>query len=346
MKLSLVYTGMAERLGTVSSSSAPRRTWLTLNHTALQTAISLADYEADEKGKEVVTIKRTHLERIVAISASFQKYIASMYNNKPDAFIAKKNKLRNDYYKETPISGRKQDHVTEEEEEIFTSTTRAPGRDSRKSGEDDEEDIQQRNPNGHKANVKRSSRAASTDRAIVLRSRSGQPKQLPSRMMTTADEDSERAAPKARRRTKQFSRSEEEESDEEALKTKNRSKQAPRSEEEGDSEGYVLSKTKKTAKGPAKLFRDETPEEEESLKPSRLSRTSTTAIRSRETDIDEEDEEVLEQETPRLTDHNQRTSRSYTGNGKRNDSESRSPGWPRRDAARRRQPAISEGEKE
>ncbi len=306
----------------------------------MQTAISLADYEAEDEGKDIVTIKRTHLERIVAMSANFQEYIGSLRHNKSDSFIAKKKQLRNDFYKETPINGRKLGYHAEEDN-VVVSRTKMKGRDERRYPDEDDEDIQERTSNTRKANTKMSSRADSTDRDSVLLSRSQQSKQKPWRSITMLDEESEEAAPKTRRGTKRLPGLEGDGSEQEMPRPKNRSQPVSRLEGE-DSQEALAPKTKKPAGKSAQLVRDDTAAEEAFLKPSRLSRTSTRAVMSRE---EEEDEEELVRKTPRTASHTTRATRSLYGNARRNASNSRSPA-PLKKRMTRTRTAISENEDE
>lgn len=306
----------------------------------MQTAISLADYEAEEEGKDIVTIKRTHLERIVAMSANFQEYIGSLRHNKSDSFVAKKRQLRNDFYKETPINGRKPSHRTEKDN-LVTRRTQMKGRDGRRYPNEDDGDTQERTPNTRKTSTKMSSRAGSTDRDSVLRSRSQQSKEKPWRMMTMLDEESEEAAPKTRRGTRRLLGSEEDGSEQEVHKPKNTKQPVSRLEEE-DSQEALAPKTKKPAGKSAQLIRDEAVVEERSLKPSRLSRMSTRAVISRE---EEEDEEEWDRTTPQTANHTARATRSVYGNARRNASNSRSPA-PLKKRMTRTRAAVSENEDE
>ena len=69
---------------------------------ALQTALSLAEFQAEKEKKEVVTIRIAHLRQVVKLSASFKKYIASMHRNQSDSQIARREGLRNDSYGDPP----------------------------------------------------------------------------------------------------------------------------------------------------------------------------------------------------------------------------------------------------
>ena len=71
---------------------------------ALQTALSLAEFEAEKGQQDTITITKAHLKQIVQLSADFKRYIASMHGNKTDAQIAKRDGLRNDSYGDPPSS--------------------------------------------------------------------------------------------------------------------------------------------------------------------------------------------------------------------------------------------------
>ena len=161
--------------------------------------MSLAEFEAEEKGKDVVTIKSSHLEQIVELSTSFQRYIASMHHNKSDSYVAKQKRLRNDFYHDTPSTKSEKNTfakskylIPEEDEEMPKTRTRE--KNARNAAREQDYDEYER-PKARKASAKKSDRALSEDDEDLPRSRS---KLLNgrSRQPATIEEESEEEPPR------------------------------------------------------------------------------------------------------------------------------------------------------
>jgi len=65
---------------------------------AFQTAVALAEYEANKEGQEVVTLKEKHLRSVVRMSRSFKDYLFSTHKNQDMAKRARVNEWRNDSF--------------------------------------------------------------------------------------------------------------------------------------------------------------------------------------------------------------------------------------------------------
>ena len=128
--------------------------------TALQTALSLAEFEAEKEGHDTITIKRAHLKQVVELSTDFKRYIASMHGNKTDAQIAKREGLRNDSFGDPPRKQQKkkmsQGYIDrDKEDDPPASKVRANA--SKKRVEDDYEK-EERGKLVHKRNTKKGSK--------------------------------------------------------------------------------------------------------------------------------------------------------------------------------------------
>ena len=128
--------------------------------TALQTARSLAEFQAEKKRQDTITIKKEHLKQVVQLSAEFKRYIASMHGNKTDAQIAKREGLRNDSYGDPPRKQQKKmfkDHYDPDEaDDLLTSKARA--KVSKKSLVDVDYEEEERGKSFQKRSVKKASK--------------------------------------------------------------------------------------------------------------------------------------------------------------------------------------------
>ena len=159
--------------------------------------MSLAEFEAEEKGKDTITIKSRHLERIVALSASFQRYIKSMHGNRSDSYVAKQKRLRNDFYKDTPsmnvgIKSLKTSRYLPPMVDEETSRVRARGRTLDDAEEVELEDQRLRSRDGK---LKQHRRTISESDDDLNQSRSKQPAHR-SRQIASIEEESETEMPK------------------------------------------------------------------------------------------------------------------------------------------------------
>lgn len=260
--------------------------------------MSLAEFEAEDKGKDIVKIKSTHLRRIVTLSASFQRYIMSMHRNKSDSYVAKQKKLRNDYYEDDPFRGsgkntigKSKDLIPEVDEEAPRTKTRA--RDPRGTEDEELEDRKLRHRNGK---VKQNSRAIFEDDEDVRRPRSKQPIQS-SRHIAPIENDTEEEAPKLKKSIRRGQRLEEEESEDTGVPIRRKPARKPARE--------------------ASVVRDE--EEEEPPKSTRLARKPAKAVPVHEEE--EEEEELL----PRTTRPTKRSTMTFEDDERYISRESRSP---------------------
>ncbi|KAL8775355.1 MAG: hypothetical protein Q9209_000363 [Squamulea sp. 1 TL-2023] len=239
---------------------------------ALQTAMSLAEYESEEKGQDSVRIKRTHLERVVKLSGSFQEYIASMHRGRTDSYVAKKKQLRNDFYHEEHTQrpekntiGKLKNLRPQDDEETPMVNGARSGRKFRDEEEDEEEEPKLRT---RKCNAQRTRTGIPEDEDELPRSRSKQSTQRSRLRAPREEEESEEDLPKPRsKQPKQRSRHavpmEEEESEEvtPATKPKRTTKRATNLEEEEESEEVApTTKPKRTTK---RAIHPEEEEEEE-----------------------------------------------------------------------------------
>lgn len=65
---------------------------------AFQTAVALAEYEANKDGAEVVTLKDRHLKSVVKMSKSFKEYLRSTHKNQDASKRARMFEWRNDNF--------------------------------------------------------------------------------------------------------------------------------------------------------------------------------------------------------------------------------------------------------
>ena len=203
---------------------------------AFQTAISLAEFDAEEDGEELVTVRKEHLEKVVHLSAHFQDYLATMHRGKSESEIAKKRGLRNDSYGEAP-KGR-------DKKPLFRNKV-----DEDKDEDEDEEDDRQRRK-ANKASRQKSNRRKDTDEdsGEGASRKTGRGKK-PIRHSNSDDEESEVAHPKNPKKPKKPQGSDEES---EVAHPKNPKKpKKPRGSDEDEdkvSESNLVSKPSKSKK--------------------------------------------------------------------------------------------------
>lgn len=65
---------------------------------AFQTAVALAEYEANKDGAEIVTLKDRHLKSVVKMSKSFKEYLRSTHKNQDSSKRARMFEWRNDNF--------------------------------------------------------------------------------------------------------------------------------------------------------------------------------------------------------------------------------------------------------
>lgn len=65
---------------------------------AFQTAVALAEYEANKDGAEFVTLKDRHLKSVVKMSKSFKEYLRSTHKNLDSSRRARINEWRDDNF--------------------------------------------------------------------------------------------------------------------------------------------------------------------------------------------------------------------------------------------------------
>ena len=178
---------------------------------ALQTALSLAEFQAENEKKEVVTIKIDHLRQVVELSASFKKYIASMHRNQSDSQIARKEGLRNDSYGDPPSRRPRKNMFRDrydegEQDEMHVS--RAKTRDRREVVEREYVEVDERPRAPAKRTVKKPSRPVEEDdeEEVPEEEGEGEPPARGSRKLIERSEDEdEDAEPKPRNRYRKSS---------------------------------------------------------------------------------------------------------------------------------------------
>lgn len=85
-----------------------RRQLICISFAAFQTAVTLASFEARQKGKIVPKVTEGHFAQIVDMSSAFKKYMHSTLGDN-DAQNAYRARLRDDTFKLVPVSGLNRD---------------------------------------------------------------------------------------------------------------------------------------------------------------------------------------------------------------------------------------------
>ena len=69
---------------------------------AFQTAVTLASFEAKQRGEETPEVTENHLSQVVEMSCNFKKYMKSALQSN-DADLAFRARLRNDKFQLVPL---------------------------------------------------------------------------------------------------------------------------------------------------------------------------------------------------------------------------------------------------
>lgn len=218
---------------------------------AFQTAISLAEVDAEEDGEELVTVRKEHFEKVVHLSAHFQRYLVTMHKGMSESEMAKRRGLRNDAFDDMPKKGKTKQQLfqnrfveSEEEEE-----------DEEGEEEDEEEDKNPRRKgdrNYKPATVRSKDVEENSEEDLRKKSMKGR-----KAVRYAADEESEEEPPRKPTKGKKSTRPEDEESDEKPTAKPTKSKTPVESEDEEDKRP----KAKKLPKKPTRAASDDDSEE-------------------------------------------------------------------------------------
>lgn len=218
---------------------------------AFQTAISLAEVDAEEDGEELVTVRKEHFEKVVHLSAHFQRYLVTMHKGMSESEMAKRRGLRNDAFDDMPKKGKTKQQLfrnrfveSEEEEE-----------DEEGEEEDEEEDKNPRRKgdrNYKPATVRSKDVGENSEEDLRKKSMKGK-----KAVRYAADEESEEEPPRKPTKGKKSTRPEDEESDEKPTAKPTKSKNPVDSEDEEDQRP----KAKKLPKKPTRAASDDDSEE-------------------------------------------------------------------------------------
>ncbi len=218
---------------------------------AFQTAISLAEVDAEEDGDELVTVRKEHFEKVVHLSAHFQRYLVTMHKGMSESEMAKRRGLRNDAFDDMPKKGKTKQQLfrnrfveSEEEEE-----------DEEGEEEDEEEDKNPRREgdrNYKPATVRSKDVEENSEEDLRKKSKKGK-----KAVRYAADEESEEEPPRKPTKGKKSTRPEDEESDEKPTAKPSKSKNPVDSEDEEDKRP----KAKKPPKKPTRAASDDDSEE-------------------------------------------------------------------------------------
>lgn len=236
--------------------------------------ISLAEVDAEEDGEELVTVRKEHLEKVVHLSAHFQRYLVTMHKGMSDSEMAKRRGLRNDAFDEMPKKGKTKQQlfrnrfVQSEEEEDDDK-----GEDK---GEDEDKNPRRKGDRSYRPGTVRS-KDVEENSEEDLRKKSMKGKKA---VRYAADEESEEEPPRKPTKNKKSVRSQDEESAEQLPRkpTKNKKIARPKDEESDDKttakptknknpvepedERAERPKTKKLPKKPTRASSDDDSEEE------------------------------------------------------------------------------------
>lgn len=224
--------------------------------------MSLTEFEAEEDESTEIKITIAHLKRIVELSSNFQKYIASMHRYKSDAYVARRNQLRNDYYRETPVRkvaekpDRSRDVGVDDDEKVSRGKT-TKGRNGKNTLVDEDQEDTDRRSKARINGTRTALREISEEEIELPRSRGQQPKQKGRWKSTPGEDESEEEARRLRRARRRIVQSEEEEEESEAVEIQ----------------------IKKPGRTPRSVYQDDDEQEEEVLrsnKPSRVPARSKT----------------------------------------------------------------------
>ena len=179
--------------------------------------MSLAEFEAEDRGEDTVRIKSKHLKRIVALSASFQRYIKSMPGNKSDSYVAKQKRLRNDFYKDTPSVNPETNTAKRSKYLLPIANEESPRAKAKgRTFEVAEEvELEEQRLGSRDGKLKQHRRTISGSDDDLNRSRSKQPAYR-SRQIASIEEESETEMPKLVQGSRHTQRFQEEEVSEEA----------------------------------------------------------------------------------------------------------------------------------
>lgn len=215
---------------------------------AFQTAISLAEVDAEEDGEELVTVRKEHFEKVVHLSAHFQRYLVTMHKGMSESEMAKRRGLRNDAFDDMPKKGKTKQQLfrnrfveSEEEEE-----------DEEGEEEDEEEDKNPRREgdrNYKPATVRSKDVEENSEEDLRKKSKKGK-----KAVRYAADEEE---PPRKPTKGKKSARPEDEESDEKPTAKPSKSKNPVDSEDEEDKRP----KAKKPPKKPTRATSDDDSEE-------------------------------------------------------------------------------------
>ncbi len=215
---------------------------------AFQTAISLAEVDAEEDGEELVTVRKEHFEKVVHLSAHFQRYLVTMHKGMSESEMAKRRGLRNDAFDDMPKKGKTKQQLfrnrfveSEEEEE-----------DEEGEEEDEEEDKNPRREgdrNYKPATVRSKDVEENSEEDLRKKSKKGK-----KAVRYAADEEE---PPRKPTKGKKSARPEDEESDEKPTAKPSKSKNPVDSEDEEDKRP----KAKKPPKKPTRAASDDDSEE-------------------------------------------------------------------------------------
>lgn len=239
---------------------------------AFQTAISLAEVDAEEDGEELVTVRKEHFEKVVHLSAHFQRYLVTMHKGMSESEMAKRRGLRNDAFDDMPKKGKtkqqlfrnkfieseeEEDEEGEEEDEEEDKNPRRKGDRNYKPAtvrskdveENSEEDLRKKSMKGKKA-VRYAADEESEE----------EPPRKPTKnkkSVRSQDEESAEELPRKPTKNKKIAPPEDQESDEKPTAKPTKSKNPVESEDEEDKRP----KAKKLPKKPTRAASDDDSEE-------------------------------------------------------------------------------------
>lgn len=225
---------------------------------AFQTAISLAEVDADEDDEEIITVRKEHFEKVVHLSEHFQRYLITMHKGMSDSEMAKRRGLRNDAFDEMPKKGKSKQQLFRNRFVENEDDEEKEGDEEEKEGdEEEEEEDRNRLAKGDKNYKPRTVRskdvAEDSEEDMPTKSSKGK---KPFRYEEA--EESEEEPPRRSTKNKKIARSEDEESDEKPTAKPTKSKKATVSEEEEDERP----KAKKPPKKSIRPVSDDDSEEE------------------------------------------------------------------------------------
>ena len=282
--------------------------------------MSLAEFEAEDEGKDTVRIESKHLKRIVALSASFQRYINSMPGNRSDSYVAKQKNLRNDSYKETPSPNSEINTVKRSKYlSPIANEEASRAKTKERSFEDAEEvELEDQRLRSRDGKLRQQKITNTTPDDDLRRSRSKQPVQR-TRHIAAIEEDSETELSKLKQGSRRAQRYEEEEVPEEA---------------------DVPNRNMKASRPTRRLSHDSDAEDEDLSRQTGSSSQKTT--KRMPVYMEREDEEDM----PRMTRPTKRATMTYEDDGRYARRESRSPAKVTKGVAKKTMREVSESDEE